>query len=105
MTSGTGSHGAAHFQRLYDASADPWGFRSSAREAEKCDRTMAAPEGRRFRYGFEAGCFIAAAPLLAVTTVARQERYRVDMLAPAGKDRAYGRGSHLRRALASGARQ
>jgi predicted TPR repeat methyltransferase len=53
-----GSHGAAHFQRLYDASADPWGFRSSAYEAEKYDRTIAALRGRRFRRGFEAGCSI-----------------------------------------------
>jgi SAM-dependent methyltransferase len=54
----TGSHGAGHFQRMYDASADPWRFRSSAYEAEKYDRTLAMLGDRRFRHGFEAGCSI-----------------------------------------------
>ena len=52
------SHGVAHFQRLYDASPDPWGFRTSAYEQEKYARTIAALNGRRFRRGFEAGCSI-----------------------------------------------
>lgn len=54
----TESHGASHFQRLYDASPDPWGFCSSAYEAEKYDRTIAALGDRRFRSGFEPGCSI-----------------------------------------------
>ncbi len=53
-----GSHGAEHFQRLYEASADPWGFRTSAYEREKYQRTMEALNGRRFRRAFEAGCSI-----------------------------------------------
>ena len=52
------SHGAAHFQLLYDGSTDPWGFRTSAYEQEKYDRTVAVLGGRRFRRGFEAGCSI-----------------------------------------------
>ena len=52
------SHDAAHFQRLYDANPDPWGFRTSAYEAEKYDRTIAALHGRQFQAGFEAGCSI-----------------------------------------------
>lgn len=52
------SRDAAHFQRLYDASPDPWGFRSSEYERAKYRRTIAALEGRRFLSGFEVGCSI-----------------------------------------------
>ena len=52
------SHGAAHFQRLYDANPDPWSFRTSAYEQEKYERTVEVLRGRRFRSGFEAGCSI-----------------------------------------------
>jgi 2-polyprenyl-3-methyl-5-hydroxy-6-metoxy-1,4-benzoquinol methylase len=52
------SRGAAHFQRLYAMSPDPWHYRSSAYERAKYRRTIAALQGRRFRSGFEAGCSI-----------------------------------------------
>ncbi len=52
------SRGAEHFQRLYDADADPWHFRTSAYEQEKYRRTLASLGDRRFRSGFEAGCSI-----------------------------------------------
>ncbi|HUB16942.1 MAG TPA: SAM-dependent methyltransferase [Acetobacteraceae bacterium] len=52
------SHGAAHFQRLYDANPDPWGFRTSAYEQAKYQRTIAALGDRRFDRGFEVGCSI-----------------------------------------------
>src|SRR3954469_8716047 len=52
------SRGAEHFQRLYDTSADPWQFRSSAYEQAKYRRTIAAVGERHFRSGFEVGCSI-----------------------------------------------
>jgi 2-polyprenyl-3-methyl-5-hydroxy-6-metoxy-1,4-benzoquinol methylase len=52
------SHGAAHFQRLYAKSPDPWQYRSSPYEQAKYRRTIAALQGRRFHSGFEAGCSI-----------------------------------------------
>ena len=52
------SHGAAHFQRLYAMSPDPWQYSSSDYEQAKYRRTIAALQGRRFRSGFEAGCSI-----------------------------------------------
>jgi len=52
------SHGAAHFQRLYDANPDPWGFRTSLYEQEKYQRTIAALGDRRFESTFEVGCSI-----------------------------------------------
>jgi predicted TPR repeat methyltransferase len=52
------SHGAAHFQRLYDANPDPWGFRTSIYEQEKYRQTIAALGDRTFERGFEVGCSI-----------------------------------------------
>ena len=50
---------AAHFDRLYAANPDPWGFRTSAYEHAKYDATLGAlPAGRRFRSALEVGCSI-----------------------------------------------
>ncbi len=52
------SRDAAHFERIYAGSPDPWNFSGSAYEAEKYAATMAALGQRRFAVGFEAGCSI-----------------------------------------------
>lgn len=52
------SRDAHHFQRLYDASPDPWQFRSSEYERAKSRTTIASLGGRHFRSGFEVGCSI-----------------------------------------------
>jgi SAM-dependent methyltransferase len=52
----TESRSAAHFQRLYEASPDPWGFGSKPYEQEKYWRTVQALGGRRFTSGLEVGC-------------------------------------------------
>jgi SAM-dependent methyltransferase len=52
------SRDATHFQRLYDASPDPWKFRTSAYEQSKYQKTIASLGAQRFRSGFEAGCSI-----------------------------------------------
>jgi len=74
------SRGPAHFERLYEASPDPWRFRESGYEQAKYRNTIAALGDRRFRSGFEVGCSIGVltrllapfcARLLAVDMVAR----------------------------------
>jgi SAM-dependent methyltransferase len=52
------SHGPGHFQRIYDASQDPWNYRGSDYEKAKRDATIAALGGRRFKSGLEVGCSI-----------------------------------------------
>jgi SAM-dependent methyltransferase len=52
------SHGQAHFQRIYDASKDPWNYQGSDYEKAKRDATIAALDGRRFQSGLEVGCSI-----------------------------------------------
>ncbi len=52
------SRDAAHFQRLYDADADPWRFRTSDYEQAKYRKTIEALGARRFRSAFEVGCSI-----------------------------------------------
>ncbi|PPQ28897.1 SAM-dependent methyltransferase [Rhodopila globiformis] len=54
----TRSRSAAHFQRLYDASPDPWGFAGNAYEQAKYRQTLEALDGRRFASGLEIGCSI-----------------------------------------------
>ncbi len=49
---------AAHFARLYAASPDPWGFRTSGYERDKYAETLAALPDRRFRSALEVGCSI-----------------------------------------------
>ncbi len=49
---------AAHFDRLYAANADPWGFRTSGYEHDKYRATLAALPDRRFRSALEVGCSI-----------------------------------------------
>jgi SAM-dependent methyltransferase len=58
MSGNRASRDARHFQRLYDASPDPWRFRTSEYEHLKYHRTIASLGGRRFRSGFEVGCSI-----------------------------------------------
>ena len=58
MNPSRSSLGPEHFQRLYDASSDPWQFRSSQYEQAKYRATIASLGTRRFRSGFEAGCSI-----------------------------------------------
>lgn len=48
----------AYFEDLYRSAPDPWGFETSAYEAEKYARTLAALEGRRFARALELGCSI-----------------------------------------------
>jgi cyclopropane fatty-acyl-phospholipid synthase-like methyltransferase len=52
------SRDAAHFQRLYDANPDPWGFRTSPYERAKYRHTVEALGHRHFRSGLEVGCSI-----------------------------------------------
>jgi SAM-dependent methyltransferase len=52
------SRDAGHFQRLYDANADPWHFRTSAYEQAKYQKSLEVLPGRRFRSAFEIGCSI-----------------------------------------------
>jgi cyclopropane fatty-acyl-phospholipid synthase-like methyltransferase len=52
------SRDAAHFQRLYETSPDPWGFRTSRYEQAKYAATIDALGTRHFHSGFEVGCSI-----------------------------------------------
>jgi cyclopropane fatty-acyl-phospholipid synthase-like methyltransferase len=54
----TGSRSAEHFQRIYEASPDPWGFVTNPYEQEKYQRTLGALGERRFAAGLEVGCSI-----------------------------------------------
>jgi cyclopropane fatty-acyl-phospholipid synthase-like methyltransferase len=54
----TESRSAAHFQRIYDANPDPWGFGTRPYEQEKYRRTLQALGDRRFAAGLEVGCSI-----------------------------------------------
>jgi SAM-dependent methyltransferase len=47
-----------HFEALYAADPDPWGFETSAYEHAKYERTLAALGDRRYGRGLEAGCSI-----------------------------------------------
>jgi len=58
MTARGASHGPGHFQRLYEASRDPWQYRTSPYEQSKYRRTVASLGARKFHSGFEAGCSI-----------------------------------------------
>jgi 2-polyprenyl-3-methyl-5-hydroxy-6-metoxy-1,4-benzoquinol methylase len=58
MTQARPSRDAAHFDRIYAGSGDPWQFKSSAYEREKYAATMAALPSRRFRAALEVGCSI-----------------------------------------------
>lgn len=48
----------AVFERLYETDPDPWGFESSDYERAKYAETLAALDGRRFRFVLELGCSI-----------------------------------------------
>ncbi|WP_428493491.1 class I SAM-dependent DNA methyltransferase [Rhodopila sp.] len=54
----TGSRPASHFQRLYQANPDPWGFNTSRYERAKYRQTLDALGDRRFSAGLEVGCSI-----------------------------------------------
>jgi 2-polyprenyl-3-methyl-5-hydroxy-6-metoxy-1,4-benzoquinol methylase len=54
----TESRTAAHFQRLYDASPDPWGFAADPYEQAKYRQTLQALGACRFASGLEIGCSI-----------------------------------------------
>jgi cyclopropane fatty-acyl-phospholipid synthase-like methyltransferase len=58
MNDARASRDAAHFDRLYQRSQDPWQFRSSPYEREKYNATIAALPARRFRAALEIGCSI-----------------------------------------------
>lgn len=45
-----------YFERMYAETSDPWGFETSAYEAAKYDRTIAALGGRRYLRALEVGC-------------------------------------------------
>jgi predicted TPR repeat methyltransferase len=46
----------AYFEDMFAATADPWGFETSAYEHAKYARTTAALGNRRYRRAFEIGC-------------------------------------------------
>lgn len=52
------SRDAAHFQRLYAATDDPWNFEASAYEQAKYRHSLAVLGQRHFAAGLEAGCSI-----------------------------------------------
>ncbi|MGA0531104.1 class I SAM-dependent DNA methyltransferase [Hansschlegelia sp. KR7-227] len=52
----SGSLPPGYFEDMYRADPDPWRFESSAYEAEKYDRTIAALGGRRYATALEIGC-------------------------------------------------
>jgi 2-polyprenyl-3-methyl-5-hydroxy-6-metoxy-1,4-benzoquinol methylase len=52
------SRDAAHFERLYAANPDPWGFTTSVYEQEKYARSLAAVADRRYGSALEVGCSI-----------------------------------------------
>jgi trans-aconitate methyltransferase len=58
MTMQRSSLGPGHFKQLYDASADPWGYRTSPYEQAKYRKTIEVLENRSFRSAFEVGCSI-----------------------------------------------
>jgi SAM-dependent methyltransferase len=50
--------GRERFERHYAASADPWGYRTSAYERDKYEATLAALPSRPFDRALEVGCSI-----------------------------------------------
>ncbi|RWR13314.1 class I SAM-dependent DNA methyltransferase [Paenirhodobacter populi] len=48
----------AHFDALYRANPDPWGYRTSRYEREKYEATLAALPAKRYRAAIEVGCSI-----------------------------------------------
>ena len=54
----TQSRSSDHFQRLYQANPDPWGFKTSPYEQDKYQQTISALGTRRFTSGLEVGCSI-----------------------------------------------
>ena len=54
---------AAHFDRIYAASADPWGYETSTYEAGKYAATLDALPRRRWRDALEVGCSIGVLTL------------------------------------------
>jgi SAM-dependent methyltransferase len=54
----TRSLDAAYFEELYGRESDPWGFESSAYEADKYAHTIAVLGAQRARRAFELGCSI-----------------------------------------------
>jgi SAM-dependent methyltransferase len=91
---------ADYFARMYDGSADPWGFRTRWYEQRKRDLTLAALTRPRYRRAFEPGCSIGVltaglaarcddvlatdvddrALAAARTSLARQDHVRVERL-------------------------
>lgn len=58
MHSGLVTLPASYFDRMYAASADPWGFTSRWYEQRKYALTVAALPSPTFRHGLEVGCSI-----------------------------------------------
>lgn len=54
----TESRPPSHFQELYQANPDPWGFETSAYERTKYRNSLLALGGRHFISGLEVGCSI-----------------------------------------------
>ncbi len=48
----------AVFDRMYSENIDPWGYETSAYEAEKYALSLSLLDGRRFPRGVEIGCSI-----------------------------------------------
>ncbi len=65
------SRSAAHFERLYQSNADPWGFTTSPYEQAKYQRTLAVLGERRFAAGFEVGCSIGILTRMLATRCER----------------------------------
>jgi len=86
------SVGADDFEALYRRSEDPWGFATSAYEAEKYSDTITALGGERARTALEMGCSIGVltrglAPLC--------DRLVATELSPTALDRARNRCADL----------
>ena len=70
----------ATFERVYAASDDPWGFRSSWYEARKRSILLSGLPRQRYCYGYEPGCSNGE---LAAALAPRCERLRVSDGVPA----------------------
>ncbi len=74
MTASTSADAAARFEAMFNADADPWGYRSRWYEERKRALTLACLPDRRYASGFEPAC---ANGELSAALAARCERLLV----------------------------
>jgi trans-aconitate methyltransferase len=77
-----------YFDGMYEGSADPWGFETSAYEHRKYAVTVASLPRPRYGSVFEPGCSIG---VLTELLAARSDRLLATDLVPAALDRARNR--------------